>query len=309
VSSDKRPADDVLDLGARLGPVGDGGARRRPRVVAGLVAVLVASAATWLAFGRSADHGPSPAPLPSPVVAKPFLGAPPLCGEGGLAARFAAVLESGPCPTRPVPGRYLSLSSGFSLTRTYAFTLPAHWQVTGMDAMNGGSGPYGNGLVARSLTTGDAFAFTEAPIDESHEALDRTPSDWGPERLARWAASRPYLVASPVTEVAFAGVRAWQVDLSLRAGAKVLDRCLVVGRCAPVFEIWTALNGPHQAPIGVAPEGQSRALLFYPTVGNASNSSPLLVWVWGHYRTDDVTDPSSEVRRVVDSIVLDPSLG
>jgi hypothetical protein len=308
VNSDERPADDVLDFGARSGLVGDGGPRRRrPRVAAGLVAVVVATTATWLAFGRSADHGPSPAPRPSPVVAKRFLGAPPLCGQSGLAANFAAVLDPGPCPTGPLPGRYLSLASGFSLTRTYAFTLPAHWQVSGMDAMNGEPGSAGNGLVARSLTTGDAFAYTEAPIDESHYSPDGLPSDWGPERLARWVATRPYLVASPVTEVAFAGVRAWQVDLTLRAGATVVDHCLVVDRCAPVFEIWTA-GGGHQAPIGVAPDGQSRALLFRSEEGGP-NSSPLLVWVWGRYRTDDVTDPSSEVRQVVDSIVLDPSLG
>lgn len=292
--------------------------RRRTRTVVALAtaAALGVVAVVWAGVaGPSTRHtAPAvPVPRPTPSVTKLYLAAPPLCGadywtkliaQDGLGndVRSAANVGGG-CPAGPVPGRYLSAFLSVGSPEPFAFTLPADWKVSGVPSDNTDDPmPAGGGILVRSVRTGDGFAITVYPVERDAAGPQGTDLGLTPRQIATWAAAQHSSSASRVTRTSVDGRTAWQVDFTLPEGASALTPCIVGGVCAALFDVRThATHGP--GAFGTLPGGESRALIFTTTSG-----APVLVWVWGHAGSDDIHDPNSQIRAVVDSIDLSPRL-
>ncbi len=296
--------------------------RRRSRTVLVLATatVFAVAAALWagsygLSARRTAPAVPAPSPTHTESLAKPFLAAPPLCGaddytqfilrQEGLSNDVRSATDvSGLCPGGPVAGRYLSVLMSVGAPEPFAFTLPADWTVRGVFSDNADDAlPAGGGILVRSVRTGDGFAITVYPVERDPSGNRGTDLGLTPQQIATWAAAQHPVAASPATPTTVDGRAAWQVDFALRSGAPAPTPCIIGGGCAAVFDVRTmSASGP--GAFGILPGGQSRAVLFSTTSG-----APVLVWVWGHAGSDDITNPKSEIRAVVDSIDLGPQLG
>ena len=295
--------------------------RRRSRTVLVLATatVFAVAAALWagsygLSARRTAPAVPAPRPTHTNGVAKPFLAAPPLCGhdewtefilkQEGLGNDVRSATDMGsPCPAGPVAGRYLSVLMSVGSPEPFGFTLPADWKVSGVPTdFSGDPMPAGGGILVRSVRTGDGFAITVYPVERDPSGPKGTELGQTPREIAAWAAAQHALSTSQAIRTEVDGRTAWQVDFALRPGAPAPSPCVIGGGCAAVFDVRTHSTSPGS--FGILPGGQARALLFSTTSG-----APALVWVWGHAGSDDISDPTSEIRSVVDSIDLGPQLG
>lgn len=227
----------------------------------------------------------------------------------GVALLWATVLTAGEgSPTRlhgdppapaPSPQQHLA-GRAFAIYRPFAFTVPDRWEVLWPAGLTGAPSLAGShGLLVRSTVTGDGFVFAYDPSAVDDTGQGRGLPGRSPLDLAQWVAHRPSVEASAITRTTVGGLPAWQVDLRHRAGAHLVGHCVDGESCSPVFGLAHSAGG-RGAVLGTLPDRTSRALLFSSDEGG--RAVPLLVWVWNTPGVDDIDDPSSDIRAVVDSV-------
>jgi hypothetical protein len=189
---------------------------------------------------------------------------PPLCGH----------INRGqpPCPTTTAGGDYRSELVGITTGWPFTFTLPDGWRVR---AFRGGQGLD----LIKTPTVGMTVLAWPTP-------LERKPpvNPFGPARLVKWVSRRPMLNVTPAVHTTFGGMRAWQVDVDVRSGARGLGRCRIGAptlgsqhfrrheRCLPLFRDYFSgiLNRPAIAPLS----GKTGRLIFI------ERGFAAVVWVW-----------------------------
>ncbi len=175
--------------------------RRTTSVLAVAVAVVVV-ALTWRAVASVGPPGlipagPRPAAIPTPTsLVSPD---PVACDRvqqclGGDSFRL----------NLPVPVSYTLPPTEWTLTSYTATTADFY------------SGNFGYGLSVMENPT---------PAMNSRNAQADPGVRTSAEPLARWLASRPYLVSSPVTATTLSGLRAWQVDVRMKPGQPTVAHC------------------------------------------------------------------------------------
>jgi hypothetical protein len=111
------------------------------------------------------------------------------------------------------------------------FTLPLGWSSTSYDAASADFFSDSKGYGVSVLE--DVVAATPS----SHLRPGPTSGGIDAHSVARWLASRPFLVASPVTRTMLSGLPAWQVDVRLKPGPSSAARCTRGGSlpCIPLL--------------------------------------------------------------------------
>jgi hypothetical protein len=286
--------DDLLAIRSR---------RARASIAVAGAAVAALLVAVWFGTSGMGAHRTEPAG-PNPQHSKPFLGAPPLCGSGGLASNYQTAVAVGPCAT--TPGRYLSLLQGFLTTRPFAFTLPPGWRLTGLPGVFAGSPSQSGtgGLLMESDRTGDSIAIVMLPTELQPKGKRRNTLGDTAEQVAEWLSARPALSASPVVNMVINQISAKQVDLTLRLYQPHSNTCVNGDECAGVFDV-VEDRRPSPGVLGVVPGKSSRALLFNPV----GSGSPVVIWIWSHSSTSATLDqPDNEVHAILNSVDLDPTI-
>jgi hypothetical protein len=260
---------------------------RNQRIGAGLVTVAVVTAVAVVLANAFSSRSvvpthPRPTPAGGPVLVSP------LCEHPSWQRYLLPPYNGkGDCPTTTPAGEYASALLGLHTVWPFIFTLPDGWQVTGND----------NGLDLRKRGTDVGVSIIVYPERVANGGYE------GAKVLSHWVSQRPYVVSSPVTQITFAGGKAWQVDVRPREGAPLLTDCRVGSRCVPL--LWAGLTSDLSSPasaVALLPHTTAR-LIFSDRAGTRGASPALVVWIWN--TSSDGSGPAAEVEQVVESVHFD----
>jgi hypothetical protein len=113
----------------------------------------------------------------------------------------------------------------------------------------------GNALAAIESPAGPYVEVVVDPVPVP-TATSPAPKTLTAQSFATWIAARPELEPTKVVATTVAGMRAWQVDLKLRAGAALTASCEGGGDCLPLVQV-AGVSGP----LGLGVGGTGRAIV------------------------------------------------
>lgn len=137
------------------------------------------------------------------------------------------------------------VASSFALTVPFTAVVPTGWSTEFV----------GNALAAIESPAGPYVEVVVDPVPVP-TASSPAPKTLTAQSFAAWIAARPELEPTKVVATTVSGLRAWQVDLKLRAGAALTASCEGGADCVPLVRV-AGVPGP----LGLAVDGSGRAIV------------------------------------------------
>ncbi len=163
------------------------------------------------------------------------------------------------------------------------FTLPLGWSSTSYDGTSAD-------FFSDSKGYGVSVLEDVAPVTFlRHPSMDSPPDA---HSVARWLASRPFLVAGPVTHTMSSGLPAWQVDVHFQPGPWSPARCSRGGTqtCIPLLVVYSQ----QTRTIGIGVSERIRWILV-----DVAGGGTTAVCTWDYTNRMDMLSPA---QPLVDSI-------